>query len=135
MGSNGGHDMSDFQPVGWHTVTPRLITDDVVGMVEFLRSVFHADGQLRRHGPSEMTIGDSIIMVSDGGGMRQPSHAFLYVYVPNTDETYQRAVASGAQSIETPADMPYGDRRAMVEDPWGNLWQIATHKGLAKGEP
>jgi uncharacterized glyoxalase superfamily protein PhnB len=24
--------------------------------------------------------------------------------------------------------MPYGDRRGMVEDPCGNLWQIATHK-------
>jgi hypothetical protein len=25
-------------------------------------------------------------------------------------------------------DMPYGDRRAMVKDSWGNIWQIATHK-------
>jgi uncharacterized glyoxalase superfamily protein PhnB len=24
--------------------------------------------------------------------------------------------------------MPYGDRRAMVKDAWGNIWQIATHK-------
>lgn len=23
--------------------------------------------------------------------------------------------------------MPYGDRRCMVEDQWGNTWQIATH--------
>jgi hypothetical protein len=22
-----------------------------------------------------------------------------------------------------------GDRRAMVRDPWGNTWQIATHRG------
>jgi uncharacterized glyoxalase superfamily protein PhnB len=25
--------------------------------------------------------------------------------------------------------VPYGDRRAMVEDPAGNVWQIATHLG------
>ena len=25
-------------------------------------------------------------------------------------------------------DVPYGDRRAMVSDAWGNLWQIATRK-------
>jgi hypothetical protein len=25
--------------------------------------------------------------------------------------------------------MPYGDRRAMVLDPWGNIWEIATHGG------
>jgi uncharacterized glyoxalase superfamily protein PhnB len=24
--------------------------------------------------------------------------------------------------------MPYGDRRAMVEDAWGNTWQIATRQ-------
>jgi uncharacterized glyoxalase superfamily protein PhnB len=27
--------------------------------------------------------------------------------------------------------MPYGDRRAMVEDRWGNRWQIATHRRFA----
>jgi len=26
-------------------------------------------------------------------------------------------------------DMPYGDRRCMVEDQWGNTWQIATYFG------
>jgi len=25
--------------------------------------------------------------------------------------------------------MPYGDRRGMVKDEWGNTWQIATHLG------
>jgi uncharacterized glyoxalase superfamily protein PhnB len=55
--------------------------------------------------------------------------AFLHVYVENADETYQRAIAAGAQSIETPADMPYGDRRATVRDSWANVWQIATYRG------
>jgi len=27
-----------------------------------------------------------------------------------------------------PAEMPYGDRRAMVKDRWGNVWQFATHQ-------
>jgi uncharacterized glyoxalase superfamily protein PhnB len=52
--------------------------------------------------------------------------AFLYVYVENADETYRQAIAAGAESIETPADMPYGDRRATVRDSWANVWQIAT---------
>jgi PhnB protein len=30
--------------------------------------------------------------------------------------------------IEEPQDMFYGDRRATVRDPFGNIWQIATHK-------
>jgi uncharacterized glyoxalase superfamily protein PhnB len=52
--------------------------------------------------------------------------AFLYVYVPDTDTTYQRALAAGALSLEEPRDLPYGDRRGMVKDRWGNVWQIAT---------
>jgi uncharacterized glyoxalase superfamily protein PhnB len=43
-----------------------------------------------------------------------------------------QAIAAGAQSIEAPSDMPYGDRRATVSDAWGNLWQIAVFQG-AKG--
>jgi len=30
-------------------------------------------------------------------------------------------------------DLFYGDRRGMVRDPFGNIWQIATHKGLTEG--
>ena len=46
--------------------------------------------------------------------------------MPDADATYARALAAGARSLEPPTDMPYGDRRAMVEDAWGNTWQIAT---------
>ena len=67
-------------------------------------------------------------MVSGGDGLRDPMPAFLYVYVDDTDSTYKRAVAVDAVSLEEPADMPYGDRRAIVRDAWGNIWQIATHK-------
>jgi len=55
--------------------------------------------------------------------------AALYVYVDDVDETYRRAIAAGAESIEAPADLPYGDRRATVRDSWANFWQIAAHKG------
>lgn len=62
-------------------------------------------------------------------GERTSMPAFLYIYVRDADAVYRRAVAAGATSLEKPADMPYGDRRAMVRDAWGNTWQIATHKG------
>ena len=120
--------MTKFQPDGWPTVIPRVFTADVDGVVRFLKSVFGARGEVRIGVPAELRIGDSLIMVSDGGGIREARPTFLYVYVKNTDETYQRALDAGALTIETPADMPYGDRRAMVLDPWGNIWQIATHR-------
>lgn len=68
-------------------------------------------------------------MVSDGGDIRDVMPTFLYVYVENADMTYLRAIRAGALTIEEPADMPYGDRRATVRDPWDNIWQIATHRG------
>jgi PhnB protein len=121
--------MTNFKPDGWPTVIPRIITEDVAGVAGFLKSVFGAQGQVRTGLPSEMTIGDSVIMVSDGGGVRAARPSFLYVYVENADETYRRAIEAGALTIEKPDDMPYGDRRAMVQDSWGNVWQIATHGG------
>ena len=55
--------MSKFQPDGRHTVTPRIITRDVAGLVRFINTVFDAGGAYRADAPVEMTIGDSIVMV------------------------------------------------------------------------
>jgi PhnB protein len=119
--------MSKFQPDGWHTVTPRIIMRDPAALVTFLKKVFRAQGEYRPGRPAEIRIGDSLVMVSDGDGMRDLAPAFLCVYVEDADATYARATAEGALSLEPPANMPYGDRRAMVKDPWENTWQIATH--------
>jgi len=67
-------------------------------------------------------------MVADASEQCQPTQAQLYVYVPNADATYKRAIAAGAISSMTPADMFYGDRSGSVKDPSGNTWFIATHK-------
>ena len=119
--------MATSIPEGWHTVTPRIVVDDVQKLIEFLKQTFGATGEFRSAIPSEIRIGDSIIMVS-GAGVRETMTAFLYVYVDDVDATYERALSAGATSLEEPQDMPYGDRRGMVRDEWGNSWQIATHK-------
>jgi PhnB protein len=116
--------MSDA-PLGWHTITPRIIARDAEGLVGFVKQVFGAAGDYRSEAPAELRVGDSIIMISEAG-IRDPMPACLYVYVRSADETWQRAVKAGAQSLESPSNMPYGDRRAMVKDQWGNTWQIAT---------
>jgi DMSO/TMAO reductase YedYZ molybdopterin-dependent catalytic subunit len=61
-------------------------------------------------------------------GPRDPMPTFLYLYVDDVDATYRRAMEAGAVSLEEPRDLPYGDRRGMVQDPDGNVWQIATPK-------
>jgi uncharacterized glyoxalase superfamily protein PhnB len=89
-----------------------------------MKRVFAATGKVEADRPSVMRIGDSTILIS-GVGPRPAVSAFLYVYVDDADATYRQALAAGAQSLESPLDTPYGDRRAMVEDRWGNVWQIA----------
>jgi len=113
-------------PEGWHTVTPRIVVHDAKGLVEFLKHVLGATGEYRPDRPSEVRIGDSVIMISDAG-VRPATTAFLYVYVEDADATCRRALAAGARSLERPTETPYGDRRGMVEDPWGNTWQVATY--------
>jgi uncharacterized glyoxalase superfamily protein PhnB len=75
--------------------------------------------------PAELHIGDSLVMVSPASPEREPFPGFLYVYVDDADRAYQRALAAGAVALEAPLDTPYGDRRAMVRDPFGNVFQIA----------
>jgi len=112
-------------PDGWHSVTPRIIVDDVPKLVAFLKHVFGATGEVHEDRPAVIQIGDSLVMISETGP-RDRVTAFLYVYVPDVDTTYQRAMQAGAASIEPTLNTPYGDRRAMVKDPCGNTWQIAT---------
>src|SRR5215831_2283786 len=110
---------SRFTPKGWPTVIPRIIVDDVQGLVQFIKQVFDANGEYEEERPSVLTIGNSKIMIS-GTGVRAESNAVLYVYVPDVEATYKRTVAGGARVIEKPMDLPYGDRRCMVQDRWGN---------------
>jgi uncharacterized glyoxalase superfamily protein PhnB len=48
---------------------------------------------------------------------------FLYVYVENADRSYDTALE--ASDLPEGLDTPYGDRRAMVRDPFGNVFQMA----------
>jgi uncharacterized glyoxalase superfamily protein PhnB len=109
---------------GYHSVTPRIVVADAAAQVAFLRAVFHATGEHQADRPAELRIGDSLVLVTPAG-VRAPFPAFLYVYVDDADAAYRRALAAGAVSLEEPLDTPYGDRRAMVRDPFGNVWQVA----------
>ena len=109
---------------GFHSLTPRVVVSDVEAQVVFLRDVFNAKGDVSAGRPAEILIGDSLLMVT-ANTERQLFPAFLYVYVDDADDAYRRALGAGAESLEAPFDTPYGDRRAMVRDPFGNVFQIA----------
>jgi hypothetical protein len=63
---------------GYHTLTPRMVVNDIVGAVRFLRSVFDGVGEVHEDRPAEIRIGDSLVMVSSAGE-RELFPAFLYV--------------------------------------------------------
>jgi uncharacterized glyoxalase superfamily protein PhnB len=104
-----------------------MVVSDVAAAVKFLRTVFGATGELHPDRPAEIHIGDSLVMVTSVAE-RELFPVFLYVYVEDADRVYHRAIAAGATSIEPPRDTPYGDRRAMVSDPHGNVFQIAHRR-------
>ncbi len=73
-----------------------------------------------------MTIGDSVVEMGESNGPYLPMPTQFYLYVPDVDASYRRALEAGAASISEPADQPYGDRTAGVNDVFGNQWYFAT---------
>ena len=116
--------MTDGTREGYRSVTPRIVVDDVNAQVRFLRQTFGATGAVDPDRPAEIRIGDSLLMISSSNE-RQAFPAFLYIYVDDADATFERAIEAGATVIEHAVNTPYGDRRAMVSDPFGNVFQIA----------
>ena len=119
-------------PEGYHTVQPYLMVHGAQGLIEFVERVFGAtrtefmgreDGTVMH---AEVRIGNSIVMIADVQDPWLPSPASLYVYVPDVDETFKKAVAAGATAVMEPADQFYGDRHGGVKDRWGNFWWVAT---------
>jgi glyoxalase/bleomycin resistance protein/dioxygenase superfamily protein len=65
---------------------------------------------------------------------RATQAAFLYVYVDDADAIHRRAVEAGARSLEEPMDMPYGDRRGMVENRWATSGRSPPSAPRARGD-
>ena len=116
-------------PEGFHTVTPRLVAADPEGLVAFLRQAFGASGESGADSPVQLQIGDSRVMVS-GADVREATSSVFYLYVEDARATYSRAIDAGAEPIEEPHIVPYGDLRGIVRDPAENVWQIATYNGV-----
>jgi uncharacterized glyoxalase superfamily protein PhnB len=103
--------------------------------VEFLKKAFGAQESFPAMiGPggkimhAEMRIGDSTVMMADATTEWGATSTMLHHYVNDVDAVYRRALEAGATSLKEPADQFYGDRSAVVKDPCGNLWSVATHK-------
>ncbi|KAF3884194.1 MULTISPECIES: VOC family protein [Nostocales] len=121
-------------PEGFHTVTPSLVVKGAATLIEFLKQAFEAREIRRIQNPegciiyAEVKIGDSLIMLSEATGEFQPMPSSIYLYVENTDATYESAIEAGGTSLMEPKDEFWGDRQAGLKDLSGNHWWIATHQ-------
>lgn len=121
------------RPEGLRTVTPFLHPRDSARMIDFLKQAFGAEEKSRAQSPdgvihyAEVLIGNSMIEMGEAHDQWQPMATTFFMYVDDVDALYRRAVAAGGASRSEPADQPYGDRVAGVEDPFDNIWYIATH--------
>lgn len=104
-----------------------MFVSDVEQAVAFLRTVFGATAQMEPGRPTNVRLGDCVVLVGSTTE-REPFPAFLYIYVDDADVTYRRALEAGAEILEEPLDTPYGDRRAMFHDSFGNVYQVAHQR-------
>jgi len=123
-------------------MTPYLIVSDAARALQFYQKAFGATELMRFPGPNgkimhaEMKLGDSRLMLSDENremGARSPqsvggASTFFHLYVEDVDRLASQAVAAGAKVLRPVQDQFYGDRSGIVEDPFGHIWNIATHK-------
>ena len=137
--------MSEVKPIpdGYSTVTPTLTVREAAQAIEFYKKAFDAqeifrfpspDGKTIMH--AEIKIGNSIIMINDEFpqmNCRSPQSiggtgSSIFLYVNDADATFNKAVSVGAKSLVPLMDAFWGDRFGSIQDPYGHVWSIATHK-------
>jgi len=129
-------------PDEYPQVTAYLCIDGAADAIEFYSKVLGATQRGDRMeapggkiGHAELSLGDSLIMLSDEFpemGAQSPktlggSPVTLMVYVEDVDAVFERAVQAGATPVRAVEDQFYGDRSGQFEDPFGHRWSIATH--------
>jgi len=131
-------------PEGYGTVMPALCVRDAARAIEFYKKAFGALELTRMAGPdgkimhAEIKIGGSIVFLCDEfpdmpGACRAPQTlngvtSGLYLYVPDADSLFARALKAGAKQIMPLSDMFWGDRYGKLQDPFGHFWGLATRK-------
>lgn len=118
-------------PDYYQTVMPYLILKNVNAFLEFTKTVFDAEIKMKhtdennRIVHTEIVIGNSTIMAGESNDDWSSQPAGLYVNVVSADETYQKALDAGAESVMELSDKEYG-RTGGVKDSNDNTWWITS---------
>lgn len=120
--------------------TPQIAVSDAARAVHFYRDAFGADELVCNRAPDGrimhcelLILGGRLIVIDDfdSDPISAPTRLGgttirLHLYVSDVDEVYAHALAAGATGVADPADSFWGDRYAMLRDPFGHLWSLAT---------
>ncbi|MCO5241326.1 MAG: hypothetical protein M9904_14850 [Chitinophagaceae bacterium] len=75
----------------------------------------------------EIQIDDTVLMLGDTSDEFPPIPLVIHVYVPNVDETFEKAIKAGCEIIGHPKQRKGDpDRRATFKDFAGNMWSVGT---------
>ena len=129
-------------PAGRGAPTPYLSIKGAAKAIDYYKDVFGAEEIMRMGDPSgrighaELKIGDGLVYISDEYpemGVHGPlslggSPVTIHLYVKDVDSVAERAVATGGKLLRPVEDQFYGDRGGKLQDPFGHVWWISTHK-------
>jgi uncharacterized glyoxalase superfamily protein PhnB len=128
-------------PAGMTAVTPHLVCAGAAEAMAFYKKAFGAVEEARIPGPGGKLMhgmvrinGAAVMLVDESPeyGMLGPralkgSPVTIHLYVENADAFVEKAAKAGARVTMPVADMFWGDRYGVLEDPWGHKWSVATH--------
>jgi PhnB protein len=128
-------------PQGMPTVTPHLVVAGGSEAIEFYKKAFGAVEAARLPGPDGklmhgmIKINGSPVMLVDenpqwgivGPKALKGTPVTIHLYVEDVDGFVAKAVGAGAKVTMPVADMFWGDRYGVIEDPFGHHWSVATH--------
>jgi uncharacterized glyoxalase superfamily protein PhnB len=127
-------------PPGVHQLSPHLVCDGAADAIDFYVRAFGGEELMRLAGDDGRIMhacvtvnGSSVLLVDENRdyGRLGPktlggSPVVIHLVVPDADATFARAVEAGATVKAPVAEMFWGDRYGVLEDPWGHLWSVAT---------
>ena len=127
-------------PANTSIIIPRLVCRDPAAEIDFCTRTFDASVLNRRPGPDGavahalLTIGPEMIMIeaewptlpSRAPAADGTSPVVIFVYVPDVDQTVERATACGAKVLVPLQNQFWGDRTVWLMDPSGHVWTVAT---------